>query len=110
MIEHISDSYNALSKIFKEKTYSSQALFSEKISPLSSRIILGVLEKNIYLTYIINSLCDKEPKENITLILKIGSYMLLYLDNIPDYAIVNECVNFAKSIGKSGVSGFIKEW
>ena len=107
MVEHISDSYNALSKIFKEKTYSSQALFSEKISPLSSRIILGVLEKNIYLTYIINSLCDKEPKENINLILKIGSYMLLYLDNIPEYAIVNECVNFAKSKGKSGVSGFI---
>ena len=107
MIEHISDSYNALSKVFKEKTYSSQALFSEKISPLSSRIILGVLEKNIYLDYIIKSLCDKEPKDNITLILKIGSYMLLFLDNIPDYAIVNECVNFAKSKGKSGVAGFI---
>ena len=107
MVEHISDSYNALSKVFKEKTYSSQALFSEKISPLSSRIILGVLEKNIYLDYIIKSLCDKEPKDNISLILKIGSYMLLFLDNIPDYAIVNECVNFAKSKGKSGVSGFI---
>lgn len=107
MVEHISDSYNALSKVFKEKTYSSQALFSEKISPLSSRIILGVLEKNIYLDYIIKSLCDKEPKDNIFLILKIGSYMLLFLDNIPDYAIVNECVNFAKSKGKSGVSGFI---
>ena len=107
MVEHISDSYNALLKVFKEKTYSSQALFSEKISPLSSRIILGVLEKNIYLDYIIKSLCDKEPKDNITLILKIGSYMLLFLDNIPDYAIVNECVNFAKSKGKSGVAGFI---
>ena len=107
MIDHIQDAYKILFKVFKEKSYSTQALFKDKVSNLTSRIVLGVLEKNVYIEYVIKSLIEKEPKDNIMLILKIGTYMLSFLDNIPDYAIVNECVNFTKSLGKGGVSGFV---
>ena len=107
MIEHIKSSYKALLKVFKENAYSTQALFSEDMSNLSSRITLGVIEKNIYLEYILAQLVKKKPANNIYIILKIGTYMLLFLNKIPDYAIVNECVNFVKSIKKSELAGFV---
>ena len=49
----------------------------------------------------------KRPKKQVETLLKIGVYALLYIDNIPDYAIVSECVEAARSIGKEGACGFI---
>ena len=55
MIDHIQDAYKILFKVFKEKSYSTQALFKDKVSNLTSRIVLGVLEKNVYIEYVIKS-------------------------------------------------------
>lgn len=40
-------------------------------------------------------------------LLKIGTYALLNLTDVPKFAIVSECVEVAKSNGKGGASGFI---
>jgi len=108
MNSYLEPSYKILSKVFKEKTYSTQALSGgEVINDAVTRIVYGVLDKNIELEYIINSLCGKKPQESVKILLKIGAYCLLYMDNLPDYAVVNEAVELAKTIGKSGVAGFI---
>ena len=95
-IDHIRLAYNALEKVFVKKIYSDNAI-TEDDSNLSARITLGVLEKNVYLEYILSQIWKQEPNERVKIILKIGAYMLLYIDKIPDYAVVNETVNFVKN-------------
>lgn len=103
--------YDILSKIFKEKTYSSQALFyaleKEENPELIYKIVLGVLDSNIELEYIIDSLSKKPPQNAVAIILKIGIYCIKYMDGIPDYAVINNCVNVTKEVGKQAVSGFV---
>ena len=95
-IDHIRLAYNALEKVFVNKIYSDNAI-TEEDSNLSARITLGVLEKNVYLEYILSQIWKQEPNERVKIILKIGAYMLLFIDKIPDYAVVNETVNFVKN-------------
>ena len=96
MIDHIRLAYNALEKVFVKKIYSDNAI-TEDDSNLSARITLGVLEKNVYLEYILSQIWKQEPNERVKIILKIGAYMLLFIDKIPDFAVVNETVNFVKN-------------
>ena len=76
--------YLVLSKIFMEKTYVKQALNSvdiaEKDRAKVTKIVYGVLDKNIQLDYYISNLCDKNPKNSIKIILKIALYNLKFLD------------------------------
>lgn len=108
MNSYIEPSYIILSKVFKEKSYSTIALnFSSDTNDATTKIVYGVLERNIELDYIINLLCEKPPKQSIQILLKIAAYCLLYMDRLPNYAIVNETVELTKKLGKSGVSGFV---
>ncbi|PJH69091.1 16S rRNA (cytosine(967)-C(5))-methyltransferase RsmB, partial [Salmonella enterica subsp. enterica serovar Typhimurium] len=40
-------------------------------------------------------------------LLRISLYQLEYLDRIPDYAVINEAVDYAKRRGHKGVSGLV---
>ena len=104
-------SYDILSKIFKEKTYSTQALFNalekEEKPELIYKIVLGVLDSNIELEYIVDFLSKKPPQNAVAIILKIGIYCIKYMDSLPDYAVINNCVELSKEIGKQAVSGFV---
>jgi 16S rRNA (cytosine967-C5)-methyltransferase len=38
-------------------------------------------------------------------LLRISAYQLIYLEKVPDYAVVNEAVNLARRYGHRGVAG-----
>lgn len=104
-------SYDAIKDILIGGEYSGASITaaikrSEENRELVTKIIYGVLEKNIELDYIIGQITNKKPKNTVILILKLGIYSLRYL-SIPAYAVINECVNLTNSLGKSGVGGFI---
>ena len=111
MINALNSAYECLSSIYREKSFSSITLneilnkTSKDDKKLVTKIVYGVLDKDIELDYIINKFTSN-VKPAILPILKIGTYCLKYL-SIPDYALVNECVNLTKKIGKSGISGFV---
>lgn len=107
MKEQISASCAILAKVFSEGTYADRAFDGEDPAALTSRIVFGVLERNIEIEYILSQLVEKPPKKFVYILLKVGVYALLYLDNIPDYAIVSECVEAAKAAGKGGAAGFV---
>lgn len=50
---------------------------------------------------------EKKPKNSIYYLLKIGVYALCNLTDVPKFAIVSECVEVCKAIGKGGASGFV---
>ena len=107
MVNYLSDALQVLSEVYLDKKYVNVALAHIRTNPLTTKIIYGVIENEIQLEDIISQLVAKQPDKRIKIILKIGIYLLLYTDNIPQYAIVNESVNLTKKIGKQGLSGFV---
>ncbi|MEG1613553.1 MAG: 16S rRNA (cytosine(967)-C(5))-methyltransferase RsmB [Clostridia bacterium] len=103
--------YDTLLKIYRDKAFSSitlyRALENEENADLIHKIVLGVLDQNIELEYIIKQLVKKPTQNSVEVILKIGIYCLKHLNGVPDYAVVNNCIELTKSIGKQAVSSFV---
>lgn len=74
---------------------------------LITKICYGVLEKDITLEYIIHKYAKKVSSKEAMLVLKIGTYIGKYLNSIPNYTIVNECVNLIKKSKERFLSGFV---
>lgn len=107
MRKHIDSAYKILSKVYQEGTYSNMAFLGERVSDMSTRLVYGTLEENVKIDYILSQLIEKKPQKSVLTLLKIGTYALLNLSDVPKFAIVSECVEVAKSNGKGGASGFI---
>lgn len=107
MRKHIDSAYKILSKVYQDGTYSNMAFLGERVSDMSTRLVYGTLEENVKIDYILSQLIEKKPQKSVLTLLKIGTYALLNLSDVPKFAIVSECVEVAKSNGKSGASGFI---
>ena len=105
-MEYLGVAYRALNKVFIEKKYLDDALTVASKDATATKIIYGVLEKNFQAEYVIGSLC-KVPDLAVGTLLKIGYYCLLYMDSLPDYAVVNGVVELSKKTGKAGLSGLI---
>ncbi|MDE5834807.1 MAG: 16S rRNA (cytosine(967)-C(5))-methyltransferase RsmB, partial [Ruminococcus sp.] len=77
---------------------------------LCSAIYYGVIERKIYLDYIINKFSSRtiEKLDNTVLnILRCGVYQILFMNNVPDSASVNESVSLVKKFGKTSASGMV---
>ena len=104
------DAYNVLTSVYSKGAYIKQTLqdtpIRESTRPHLNKICYGVLDKDIYLNYVLDKLCQKSPKLAVKVILKIGLYSLIYLKTA-SYAVTDTCVELAKKLGKGGTSGFI---
>ena len=107
MKKYIDGALKILTKVFDDGSYSNRALSTDKTSDMTTKLVYGVLERNVEIEWVLSSLVKKQPKGKINTILKIGTYSLLHLDNVPHFAIVSECVEVAKSNGLKGQSGFV---
>lgn len=107
MINYLRDSLTVLKEVYIDKKYVNVALTHVKVSPLVTKIVYGVIENDILLDKKVNELVQKKPNKTVMIILKIGIYLLKFSDNIPNYAVVNECVNLTKEIGKKELAGFV---
>ena len=75
-----------------------------------SALYYGIIARRITLDYIIGGL-SKLPlgklEPAVLNILRCGIYQLLYMDNVPDNAAVNESVSLAKKFGRTSASGMV---
>ncbi len=110
--------FSILLKIEKDKAYSNIALDSavREISLDStdcafiSRLVYGVTERKLTLDFVISQFLNqpiKKLKAEVLVILRIGTYQILYMDKIPDSAAVNESVTLAKNNKSSYASGVV---
>lgn len=77
---------------------------------LCSLIYYGVIERKIYLDYVIEKFSSRplnKLDDVIINILRCGIYQLLFTENIPESAAVNESVNLAGKFGKKSASGMV---
>ena len=71
-----------------------------------SHLFYGTLEKSVQFDYVLSKLVKKKPKPSVSIIIKMGLYMLRFC-NMPNYAATDKAVKLAKALGKEGVSGFV---
>ena len=73
-------------------------------------LVYGVIEKQIFLDYVISRFSSVPPEKiepALLPILRLGVYQILCLDRVPDSAACNECVELAKLHSHRGASGFV---
>lgn len=110
--------FEILLKIEKDKAYSNLAIDSavKAFCPDStdcafiSRLVYGVTERKITLDHIISEYLSQpisKLKKEILVILRLGTYQLLFSDKIPVSAAVNESVKLAKSNKSAYASGLV---
>lgn len=113
MNRELNISYEILSRVVLDKSYVSIELnkyFNKGKnnfnSALVTKIVYGVLEKDIMLEYYVGQFVNKIPKGEILILLKIVAYVSKAINSIPNFALVNEIVSIAKKIDPH-MSGFV---
>ncbi len=110
MINLFYDCYQILSKVYADGAYLNQAVnetFIEEINRAkTTKIVYGVLDKDIELDYYLSKLCQTKPKQKIRIILKIAIYNLKFLQKKP-FAVIDSAVELTKKLGKIANAGFV---
>lgn len=83
--------------------------FSHVDANLLTELCYGTLQRKITLDYFIESFINKQKRIDLWVrqLLRLSVYQMVYLDKIPDHAIINEAVEIAKKRGNKGISGFV---
>lgn len=108
----------ALLAIEKRQAYSQLLLnemlkkyhLNEKDIPLLTQLVYGVTQRFNTLDYYLEPFILKQKKKMqdwVLMLLRLSLYQMVYLDKVPDHAIINEAVNIAKKRGHRGVVGFV---
>ena len=108
---------NTYAKVFEilKKVYGNQAYLGLLLDNadfgteqgFALRLLYGVIEKDVELEYHIARLCKKRPKLAIRIIIKMGMYLVKYMDSVPEYTAVFEMVELTKALKKGENSGFV---
>ena len=105
-------SFQTLNEVYANRAFSSIALnrtlnnCTSKDKALVTKLVYGVLDNDIKLTYVIGKYVRKLPKGDALILLKMGAYCLMEL-SIPPYAVVNDLAELAKISGDKYVVGFV---
>ncbi|WP_246067051.1 16S rRNA (cytosine(967)-C(5))-methyltransferase RsmB [Paenibacillus koleovorans] len=109
-----------LTRVEQEQAYSNLLLNQtlQKQSPplekadagLTTELVYGTIQRLNTLDYFLARFVAKgvaklEPW--VRSLLRLSLYQLVYLDRIPEHAVVNEAVNLAKRRGHAGISGMV---
>jgi 16S rRNA (cytosine967-C5)-methyltransferase len=86
------------------------AAFATEQRPLAVELINGVVRRQATLDALIEPHV-RRPRHRIEgelwTLLQLGAYQLVFLDDIPAYAAVNETVVLSKKVGQRGWDGFV---
>lgn len=96
-----------------DKRYSNLALkeelddFSDLDKAFITNIVYGTLQHYRYVRYMWEKYPETMPREEIAILLDMSVYQLLFMDKVPDYAVVNEAVNIAKTLYNGKFEKFV---
>lgn len=101
-----------LRQVYEERAFSTIALSraltvcNSRDKALTTKLVYGVLDNDIKLSYIISRYVAKMPKGDVLIILKMGAYCLAEL-SVPVYAAVNDLAELTKITGDMRQVGFV---
>ena len=110
--------FDILLKTEKDKAYSnltidnmlSKSGLEARDRAFVSKLCYGCIERKITLDYQIEKHLTgsfAKLKTAVLIILRIGCYQILYMDKVPDFSAVNECVELAKNNNSGYASSLV---
>ncbi len=66
------------------------------LSPFAMELALGVCRRHLYLQYFVKNLVKKKPMLEVSTVLEMGLFQMLFMD-VPDHAAVSTSVELAKA-------------
>jgi 16S rRNA (cytosine967-C5)-methyltransferase len=99
--------WEILQKVFRQEVYSNIALsqtlrnsvLSEPDQRLLTQLVYGVIHRQKQLDYYLKPMIQGKKVSNaVRYLLLLSLYQLKFMDKIPDYAVLNESVELAKSL------------
>ncbi|MBS4461449.1 16S rRNA (cytosine(967)-C(5))-methyltransferase RsmB [Aerococcaceae bacterium zg-B36] len=86
----------------------SDTTLSDKDQRLCVQLVYGVIQRRLTLNYYLEpSIRGKKIDSWVESLLRLSIYQIVYLDRIPQHAIVNEAVKIAKTNGHDGLGKFV---
>lgn len=90
--------------------FSKSDSLSDRDKAFAARLFYGVTERKLTLEHIIGAYVSKPLSKldrQVRITLMMGVYQIMYMDNVPDSAAVNESVSLVKKLGKASASGMV---
>ena len=90
--------------------FSKSDSLSDRDKAFAARLFYGVTERKLTLEHIIGAYVSKPMQKldrQVRITLMMGVYQIMYMDNVPDSAAVNESVSLVKKLGKASASGMV---
>src|SRR6478672_5927342 len=103
--------YAVVRRVFERGAYADQALHAEARSlegrdrALAMRLAYGAVQRKGTVDHLIGRLAERPPERldpPLLAALRHGLYELIYLRGSPDYAVVGDAVELAKSAARTG--------
>ncbi|MGV2643781.1 16S rRNA (cytosine(967)-C(5))-methyltransferase RsmB, partial [Clostridium perfringens] len=109
---------NVLTQVEQEGAYSNLLLntalqkssLAKSDAGLATELIYGTISRLNTLDYFLDKFVNKGVQKLqpwVRALLRISLYQVVYLDRIPDHAVVSEAVKLAKRRGHQGISGMV---
>ena len=80
---------------------------SEEDRRLATNLFYTAVEHRLQLEYYLGRFVSEKPDNVVMAILLLSAAQLLYMDKIPDFAVVNEAAKLTRSFGFEGQTGFV---
>lgn len=92
-----------LNKMIRESS------LSPKDVGLLTEIVYGTVQRKMTLDYFLQPFLKKQKKIElwVIILLRLSLYQIVYLDRIPERAVIHEAVEIAKRRGHRGISGMV---
>lgn len=104
-------SYQVLNEVLNQGRHAHLVLKELDLNELDqafvSALVYTVLQNKYYLTYQYEDLVKRKPNKKIQIVLLMAAAQAFKMDEIPDYALVNEYVELTKKIKETHSAGFV---
>ncbi|WP_163970711.1 16S rRNA (cytosine(967)-C(5))-methyltransferase RsmB [Oceanobacillus halotolerans] len=74
---------------------------------LFTEIVYGTLQRKLTLDYYLEAFISKKIEPWVKILLRMSLYQMIYLDKVPDHAILHEAVEIAKRRGHKGIASLV---
>ncbi len=87
------------------------AILEHQVKPIDAglltEIVYGTLQYKLTLDFYLKPFLQKRVEDWVQMLLRLSVYQMVYLDKIPEHAILNEAVEIAKKKGHEGIASVV---
>lgn len=81
--------------------------FSSKDAGLLTELVYGTMQRKMTIDYYLDSFVKRKTSPWVNWLLSMAVYQMVFLDRVPDHAVIYESVEIAKKKGHKGIASFV---